>query len=476
MTATEMRFTDWKPIPWRLSIAGNRPMQWVCMGCILWMCLWGSFTVHAEASPEPEAGPVIDTVIVRGNHLTKPFVILNEISLAHGIRATDARLKENRDRLNSLNLFSRVELSTDSAVDTSTLQINVTELWYIWPGFYLSVEEEDWTRSTYGLRVEHFNFRGRRESLSVSTWTGGADGGLIEWQIPYLFQGKNWYMEWAARANFESDPLYIARSDGLNTRHASLYVETGRWLDLQRNFGIRLGVEMLHFTPLEDGSTVNATSGDDDRLGVISFHHALDTRHYQPWADQGYYAVARVEFARSLDGPEIAYIRPSFSLSRYIRISNRFIIAGQGRVGYTFGDSPAYRRYISNRTESLIRTGRDRLLEGNRFGRLSLEWRSDLLERRYFGIPMFDPVNDYTRDLFLGISHVFFADLAGIGGADETANDPTGAIDKDGWDLGYGTAVVLHIPYLQIVRFEVARSARFPDDGITFRARIGAMF
>ena len=134
--------------------------------------------------PSSSVDPVIDSVIVVGNKTTEAFVIFAEMELESGDIASPEAMKRDEERLESLHLFSRAKLKLGSMIQNRTaLIVEVTELWYIWPGVYLAIDENDPTRASFGGIVSHENFRGRRELLSISGRYGYITGFEFKWEI-----------------------------------------------------------------------------------------------------------------------------------------------------------------------------------------------------------------------------------------------------------------------------------------------------
>src|SRR5690606_32054012 len=124
----------------------------------------------------------VKEVEVRGNKVTKSFIILREIDLHVGdsVRHIDleSELEKNRNRIFNTHLFNQVQIIPFIKEDSLTLHIELTEKWYIWPypvlkfadrNFNIWWETKDISRLNIGLNVFDFNFRGRGEKLKIST-------------------------------------------------------------------------------------------------------------------------------------------------------------------------------------------------------------------------------------------------------------------------------------------------------------------
>ncbi len=439
-----------------------------------------SSALSGEAlSIEPEY-PLIDTIIVVDNQLTQPFVIISEMKLHPGMQANPEAIEHDRRRLESLGLFSRAEIMLESLDDNRTaLIVRVTELWYVWPGIFLALNEEDPQRVSYGALLLHNNFRGRRELFSISARMGYASGIEIEWDIPYLTRDhSNLFLEFHARSMVEKEPLSLKNRENLRTEESAIMVVLGRRHNLENRSWLETEIISHGFSSETAGydlSGLSATGDGRDWLASLQIGFERDTRYYRPWPSQGYVLQAKFGGGFSLDGPEISYLRPGLSLSGYRSLIDGFYLAGNVHGSATIGSVPVYRRFLIDREHNL-RTGSNKRFEGIHQGYAKTELRMDLIDRTYLTFRTPPPLRDYTRNLKFGLSLAFFGDGGIVGGVDNPSPGPVSQDETGGWDMGYGLGIIFHVPYRDILRIEIARSARFPSDGILLRARLGSSF
>ena len=83
---------------------------------------------------------VISDIVIEGNKVTKESVILKELTFAVGDTIDISRLEEEllfcKENIQNTTLFNFVEincLKNADSPDELTLQIKVTERWYLWP-------------------------------------------------------------------------------------------------------------------------------------------------------------------------------------------------------------------------------------------------------------------------------------------------------------------------------------------------------
>ncbi len=421
---------------------------------------------------------VLDSIIITGNKKTHRAVILNEMILQSGHEVTSQAISRDKKRLESMGLFSRVEITTLRTEKGVNLVVDVTELWYIWPGIYLSIDENVPSRITYGLIISHNNFRGRAEELSFAAWMGNSRGGELKWKIPYIAESPKWFAEMKLKSIQEDEPLFLSTREGVVTNESIIQGKLGHRFNQEVSFWGAAGVEVRGFDLNGGADTtrpISVTGDETDWLMNEEIGFQIDTRHYKPWASQGFYLKLLVEASQTLDAEKVSYIRPLVNMAVYRELLPHFVWAGQVMGGYTFGDATVYRRILLDRNH-LVRTPLEEAFEGDNMAAFRNEFRLDVLPITYVTFdPAFEQLRPYTRNLKFGMSLTLFSDVGLVNGVRWNPDDPESR-DAGGWDAAYGTALVLHVPYRDVLRLELSRSARFPDEGLMVKLRIGAAF
>ncbi|MEZ4721573.1 MAG: POTRA domain-containing protein [Flavobacteriales bacterium] len=142
----------------------------------------------------------VSTIHISGNDRTKDFVILREVPISEG----DSILSEDLEAIKkdivrnitntSLTNFIDVKFDTISAGQIAC-NIKIHERWYIWPNIIFSLADPNFStwiqdknpeRLNYGFSISDFNFRGRREKLTVNFQNGWTRKVGINYQIPGL--------------------------------------------------------------------------------------------------------------------------------------------------------------------------------------------------------------------------------------------------------------------------------------------------
>ena len=143
---------------------------------------------------------VINDIIIEGNITTKKHIIYRELLFSIGDTIYEENMQETfkRSKENLLNtfLFNFVTIDTmTTGQNKLNIQINLKERWYTWPfpifeladrNFNVWWETKDFARTNYGFYLTKFNFRGRKETLTLNLRFGYDQQYLIAYNMPYL--------------------------------------------------------------------------------------------------------------------------------------------------------------------------------------------------------------------------------------------------------------------------------------------------
>ncbi|MCP4457825.1 MAG: BamA/TamA family outer membrane protein [Cytophagales bacterium] len=168
---------------------------------LIFSLYWFSSFSQEVGSDSSRIVQIRDVHIV-GNKKTKEKIITRELSVEVGKRYPLTLLTDtlvfDRNRIYNTNLFNEVEITVQELGDgTVDLLITVDERWYVYPfpKFKLSDKnfnvwwktyDHDFNRVNYGIKVTHFNFRGRNEKINFSFQSGFEQRFLFNYRMPYI--------------------------------------------------------------------------------------------------------------------------------------------------------------------------------------------------------------------------------------------------------------------------------------------------
>ena len=147
---------------------------------------------------------IIGQTSFTGNEKTKQFVLDRELTYQVGdtitLQELNQKTKRVEENLFNTSLFNKVT-SSMSISDSGTVNVtyNLEERWYVWPypilengdrNFNTWWQTKDFSRLTYGVYLNWFNFRGRNETFKVLMKVGFENQFSLGYDIPNLNKKK----------------------------------------------------------------------------------------------------------------------------------------------------------------------------------------------------------------------------------------------------------------------------------------------
>jgi outer membrane protein assembly factor BamA len=418
---------------------------------------------------------VVDTIVVQGTRVTKPFIITREMTIQAGDTVTDAEIEENRKRIENLGLFTRVEIIPQVGAFDRTpllkrniLMVRVTEEWYILPLPFWHKEGDDFNKITYGLQYLHRNFRGRNERIAASVWTGAQTGYQVSYSNPW-FAGKG---TWGCAADAYRTIRKVSNAE-YRELDAELNTSGGR-ASVQRRFGLD-----TRFTAIVGFSRLRANYSDlmvsnqgfDDWVstGIVFLS---DRRDLYEYPSKGWFHLVNIYWDLLLNRPnsstEMTSISGSLEIRHYRQLPLSMIACERGLIRLRNGLVPLYRRYLLGQdTDPSIRGWRGDAEEGEGLFLGSLELRRPLFNIRYFSWESAPVFRRYFRNLKYGLSAGLFLDLG------QVWFEP-GAASWKRFQAGWGAGLHFHLPYVEVIRLDAGWSSesRFQDARIGISSRV----
>ena len=216
------------------------------------------FAGHPERSESTSAGDTvqIDKIFIIGQKKTKEHIIRRELSLADGQLMSredlDKAIEEDNRKLINTSLFLSVDINiVELSEEKVDIIIRVEERWYFFPIPIFQLADRnftewwvnqnaDFSRVEWGLKLRHFNFRGRREILNVTAQFGYTKLFRVSYQIPYIDKkqklGLSFYGDYSTNKNIAYKTVghrqhFLDSEDVLRDRWRA-----GVYLSLRPNF------------------------------------------------------------------------------------------------------------------------------------------------------------------------------------------------------------------------------------------------
>jgi len=194
---------------------------------VLWLntTAWHAFgqngSRNAETIQDTSEVVRIDRVFVIGNKRTREQIIRRELSLSESVEISRNSLaltiESDKRKLFNTGLFLSVDVNiVDLSKGSVDIIIRVEERWYFFPIPIFNLADRNFTewwvnqnhdlsRVDWGIRLRHFNFRGRREILNLTAQFGYTKLFRLSYQFPYIDKkqkiGLNFYGDYSTNKN-----------------------------------------------------------------------------------------------------------------------------------------------------------------------------------------------------------------------------------------------------------------------------------
>ncbi|NND95285.1 MAG: hypothetical protein HKN45_10490 [Flavobacteriales bacterium] len=143
---------------------------------------------------------------IEGNKKTKEWLIIRECGYNVGDSILESQINETALNI-QVNLINMQLFATANVIpiplpnNEVMFLITVAERWYFYPIPVVQLAEPNFnvwwrnraeSRTNYGIKFRQYNFRGRREKISLTAKFGYAREFRLGYNMPYLIKDKNW--------------------------------------------------------------------------------------------------------------------------------------------------------------------------------------------------------------------------------------------------------------------------------------------
>ncbi len=149
----------------------------------------------------------VQSIHISGNYHTKPWIIQYEIPFKEGdalsIDEIPELTRKTRENLINMRLFSKVSIQNEREGQYIRFQIEVRELWYLYPGLIFELADRNintwWqeqnhslSRVNYGIQLQYDNASGRNDYLKLVAHTGYTNKIQLTYEMPRLYKFHHW--------------------------------------------------------------------------------------------------------------------------------------------------------------------------------------------------------------------------------------------------------------------------------------------
>ncbi|UCD37813.1 MAG: BamA/TamA family outer membrane protein [Fidelibacterota bacterium] len=423
---------------------------------LLVLLLWSAWLIAEDGLP------VITSVTVEGNQVTKDHIITRELSHPLNQPFDSTLARQDRNRLYNLGIFELVDVyPRQIAEGEATLVVEVVETIRMIPiPIFYHLDQLGWS---YGGGVSYLNFRGMNQRLDLIATLGAEKTYTFLFSDPWMMGDRISVTGWVLQA-FRSHPVESIRTEVRDFEIGLGKSTPGRTFSISGAVSLeRRIVRRLDEQPDTPGDpTVDAPH----RIFQPKF--SLIWRTTDIWRDptRGFQFSLTLTPTIGLDDQSPSFSRIYIGAAWFgpIRRGLRPLVLGVGgKISHYTTETPPYltqylggywvRGYHVNPAKNAPEVREH--LQGNSVVATGMELRQTLVPRRLLW------------NLELGLSAVLFLD-AGWG------YGPSQPLQQARPLVGYGAGIRLFLPILQVVAFDMGTN-RY-DSRLRPRLRINQVF
>jgi outer membrane protein assembly factor BamA len=402
-------------------------------------------TGTGHSAGAPDSIPVTDTaqalcqkylrvndIILTGNKVTKPHIILRELTFVKGdsLRYCDLpkALGKSKENLLNSSLFNFATLDT-IRLDSSRINIKITltERWYTWPVPIFEIAERnfntwwltrDLSRASYGFYLVRDNFRGRKESLAFKFRFGYAEQFGVSYSVPYLNKKQTHGLGMAVSYSRNHEIAYKTVNNKLQFfKHPDKYIRSDFSSRLTYTYRHKYYYTHLGEVRYYDGSvddTVRSITRDyfvDNRASMqffsATYEFRSDHRNSRVYPLKGYYFDVEVTKMGLglLAGENLDVLYVESQVKKYWQVHNRFYFASslKGKVSSGVQQPYAVQRALGYR--DYVRAYEYYVIDGQSYGLMKAALRYELIKPRTQQIPYlrFEKFNKFHYAMYLSV-------------------------------------------------------------------------
>lgn len=368
----------------------------------------------------------VKNIIITGNDVTKPEIILREMSLKEGSIFTLKKYSDDMLNIYNLALFTKVDIIPIPVAEKEiTLNVDVKERWYILPLPTAGIEDGEWKKIWVGLNLRWDNFRGRNEKINFGFRLFYNPAVGLRYQVPWIGEKAHLFLSiagaWSRTRNLSLDA--VGKESGNNTlQYSDNNYENIQYrgdLILGRYFGDEFSVftdfrvNHLRVTQYQPGRTMS-TDGVDRYL-TIGAGISYDSRDIVEYATKGDYL--KTEYLR------YGFLDEEINFGRYYIENQSFIPVNLTKTYYLTIASklytsiamgaviPVYNHELLGYSEDYVRGWKGRAYEGDNVLTVYNELRIPIFKPRYVKGRQMAVIKDIPIIKDLDIRHGLYATL-----------------------------------------------------------------
>ena len=433
----------------------------------------GKLYAISTDSLEQNTKLILEAYILKGNKHTRDAVIMRELQVKPGEKVSVYELPlflENvYSRLMNSSLFNDVQIKDSIAGNQLYIICDLRERWFIYPlpvlnqgglnvGSWLS--GKNFHMMNYGLRLVHYNFRGRKEYLELKAVGGFSREFSIDYEIPAINKKRTLGLNIAAA--FAANNKVNASSD--NCKLQSIQLKRNIVWKQYYSLGLvwRPGIFTSHnLTFSFDYASVSDTvfaanphyfTNKKKSMGYFSLNYflKLDKRDWYAYPKKGYlWELSLTQTGLGIEPVNsLNMFRASTLFYYYQPIAGRFYAAAGISVLFSASPSQPYSMQSALGYDEYVRGYEPYVIPGQHYSVLKTNLRYGLLKRKVFRLKKikWNEINTIPLALYLGMH----CDAAYVSDSKQFFNNPLANRVRAGYGFGLDVVTIYSI----VFRFE----------------------
>ncbi len=437
----------------------------------------------------------INSIHFIGNKRTKPQIISRELNfhLGQKVKMNELRKIADRDeqKIFNLGLFNTATINIlTSESDTVDIIVKVHERWFFFviPIFKLIDRNfNDWwvnrnrdlSRVNYGIKAQHFNFRGRNEKLLINAQLGFTRNLSLGYVIPYIDKkqksGLSFNVSYSERKNIAITTVNNVRQFLSSERILSRSISPSVTYTYRNGFFNRhaFTVDYNSINYADSVSIVNPefTRNQQNRQQFLRFSYSFvrDVRDFRNYPLIGFLIGARVDRFGIGPSDEVSKWALAARFSKYSHLGKNFYFASTINGLLSTRRNQPYSIFNAlGFGSSLVRGYELAIIESPRYVIQKSTVRK-LLFKTEQNLEKFIPIKQFQKIPFAFYGKLFFDHGYAQSYPDFEGSAPLN--DRYLYSIGAGIDIVSAYDF--VVRFEFSRNAdRQNNFFINFKAAL----
>jgi outer membrane protein assembly factor BamA len=433
--------------------------------CAAYLCA-APAVLHASDAEEayPDSTLRVSEIVFSGNDVTKEYVVEREMSLKPGAVITHDAVQYDIERIYSLQLFTKVNITVLPADSASArLLVTLNERWYFYPFPVVGLKDNNWHDIYYGLGVAHNNVGGRAVQAAIQCVFGYDPFIAVSFYNPAVSSDNSLFLSSRFSYSIQKNKSLVSQAGGVNFDEYRSDADVGLGRRISRFSAVSVDVEYFRLTVSDNKVGRTLSSDGTDQFVSVNTGYKYDTRDLAEYPSRG--SLVRLGMSKSGFRGDVDYERFSFDYRRYIPTFFDVVITGRAFGNMAAGGRVPNYAHMYFGYGDRIRGHYNDILEGEQILGTSAELHIPLLSPRYYRVALM-PIEQF-RDIRYAFNLALFADAGTVWNRHDGPNIHSVS-------SGFGAGVHMLFAYSFVFRLEYAFREKFKGGEGIFN--IGAAF